>query len=279
MKTTMENATLDWIVMLCDSFDSKEDFLQQLQSFILKVVVDSSERMDWNSIYLSLAKFMQLIGVKVELLSLVCALLKDMPSVQAGQVGDDFHESAQRKEQLLDTRLWVTYLFCWKKLEEQEEKQRLCISFPELRQKEKTCGRGRKVVHHFYKGMSDIQLYKVLKEQYQRLYHTSIEESASVSSERTVTFLVCFLIGLYRYDFDKIWGNISSYVRFLQQRYASEHLPCLRTFQRRVKLYEDYRNHRKKFSKRTLCKFQAWERLIEDIHKHLSAEEDISSGF
>lgn len=163
----------------------------------------------------------------------------------------------------------IKSLVVWKYLDRYEQELKSQLSMPEDWKGVKPSMRGRKATDCFFEGIDNDRIFQTMKAIHWDLYQMSIEEAARQSVKPAQTYLICFLLTLYKGQLDKVWGKITLYFSCLHNGCKFDFLPSLRTFQKWIKAYEEYHNGRSQVGASVQRKYRAWDKLIEKIHGYL----------
>ena len=131
--------------------------------------------------------------------------------------------------------------------------------------------RGRPEVDRFYEGYMDLdKLGDFIRETYQELYHTSIEEDMQQGGQLSYAFLLAVLIALNGGDPSRVYGKVACFCRFLKKTFGAL-VRTVRSFQYYISKFVEFLRDRK----RTMIVNDV-ERVIIRNKKFFSGEQLVS---
>lgn len=162
----------------------------------------------------------------------------------------------------------ISRLAIWKELDHYEQDLKQQIQFPEMWIDNPTPARGRKPVENFFESIDNDRMLETMQQIHQKMYNESLEQSAKKSVSPPRTYLVCFLLALYKNHFGNIWGKITAYFNCLRDVCKFSFLTSLRTLQNWIKGYDEYRSGLRLSTVAVQRKYQSWEKQINEIYSY-----------
>ena len=128
----------------------------------------------------------------------------------------------------------------------------------------------------FYEGYMDLdKLGDFIRETFQELYHTSIEEDMQQGGQLSYAFLLAVLVALNDGDPSRVYGKVACFCRFLKKTFGAL-VRTLRSFQYYINKFVEFLRDRKSGKNVRTMIVNDVERVIIRNKKFFSGEQLVS---
>ena len=136
--------------------------------------------------------------------------------------------------------------------------------------------RGRPIVDKFYEEYLDLnRLGDFMRETFQKLYHTSIEDDMRQEGQLSYAFLLALLIALNGGDPNRVYGKVACFCRFLKNTFGVL-VRTLRSFQYYINKFVEFLQERNNGKSARTMSMSNIKRVIIRNKKFFSSEQLVS---